>query len=111
MTVEIDFNPYLELLRSHYAEKCRFYTPTDAETKIQLRVQTVSRKSQVEDNAHPDHYGVFEKYLNLIEAPPKSPNTGGLRNSELPSIGGQGGVPRVFETSQGSSYRLATMSS
>jgi hypothetical protein len=104
MTVEIDFNPYLELLRSHYAEKCRFYTPTDAETKIQLRVQTVSRKSQVEDNAHPDHYG-------LIEAPPKSPNTGGLRNSELPSIGGQGGVPRVFETSQGSSYRLATMSS
>jgi peptide/nickel transport system ATP-binding protein len=30
----------------------------------------------------------------LPETPPKSPNTGGLRNSEPPSIGGQGGVSR-----------------
>jgi peptide/nickel transport system ATP-binding protein len=34
------------------------------------------------------------KKEGLPETPPKSPNTGGLRNSDPPSIGGQGGVSR-----------------
>jgi hypothetical protein len=45
----------------------------------------------------------FETCLEVIETPPKSPNAGGLQNSAPPSIGGQGGAPRVFETSQTSS--------
>jgi Pentapeptide repeats (8 copies) len=46
---------------------------------------------------------VFETCLDLIETPPKSPDAGGLQNSDPPSIGGQGGAPQVFETAQTSS--------
>jgi HEAT repeat protein/energy-coupling factor transporter ATP-binding protein EcfA2 len=77
MAAEIDFNPYLESLRSHYAERCRFYTPTDAQTKIPtsdtrdswatpfdfgLMVQTVrGEQSMGVDGPHPHPHRSQEK--------------------------------------------------
>jgi predicted NACHT family NTPase len=42
---------------------------------------------------------IFETCLDLIETLPRSPNTGGPRNSEPPSIGGQGGALEASQIS------------